>query len=158
MLYLLLQSSPNQNWILYVIVAAMIGYMVIRPLMRKKKDPLEKSPVTSSLAQQRSVERQMQNILVELSEMSRQITAQLDTRAAKLELLIKDADERIAKLQAGVPLSDAPSAPRPPTEPVVDPRYAEVYSLADQGRSATEIAAALNQPYGEIDLILKLRR
>jgi hypothetical protein len=158
MLHLLLQSSPSQNWILYGVVMFLIAYMVIRPMMKRKKDPLEKSAVPSSLAQQRSVERQMQNILVELSEMSRQITAQLDTRAAKLELLIKDADERIAKLQASVPVSDAPFAPRLPAEPVVDPRYAEVYSLADQGRSATEIAAALNQPYGEIDLILKLRR
>jgi len=38
------------------------------------------------------VERQMQSLLVELSEMSRQISAQLDTRSAKLELLIKEAD------------------------------------------------------------------
>ena len=41
----------------------------------------------------------MGNLLVELSEMARQVTAQLDTRTLKLETLLKDADQRIAALK-----------------------------------------------------------
>ena len=41
----------------------------------------------------------MQNVLVELSNMARQITSQLNTRAAKLELLLQEADQKIAQLQ-----------------------------------------------------------
>ena len=63
----------------------------------------------------------MSNLVVEMSEMARQITAQLDTRAAKLELLIKEADEKIARLGAsgestsgnGAPV-DANHGPRSP--------------------------------------------
>ena len=39
----------------------------------------------ASLASQCAVERDMSHLLVEMSEMARQITAQLDTRAAKFE-------------------------------------------------------------------------
>ncbi|HEX3357589.1 MAG TPA: hypothetical protein VHS31_11520, partial [Tepidisphaeraceae bacterium] len=132
----------------------------------KKKDPLEKAPF-SSLAQQRTVERQMQNLLVDLSEMARQMNAQIDTRAAKLEQLIKEADQRIALLgkQSGSsngshiepPAMPAPAASAPEIPMPVDPRHAEVYSLADLGQDAKEIAARLNRPSGEVELILALR-
>jgi hypothetical protein len=107
----------------------------------------------------------MSNLPVELSEMARQITAQLDTRAGKLELLIKEADEKIAALREATPpttaLPYAMPVEKPPadSEPAarVDPAHAEVYTLADQGRSAREIAAQLSRPDGEIELILALR-
>ena len=148
-----------------------VAYLLFRPKL-KKKDPLEKAPF-SGLAQQRSVERQMQSLLVDLSDMTRQMNAQIDTRAAKLEQLIKDADERIVslrRLQGEAPerptapltaprrrTAPAPSPVLPLSDPVaidLDPRHAEIYSLADQGRDARQIAAQLNQPSGEIELIL----
>jgi hypothetical protein len=156
--------DPTTRWLLMGAVALTIVYAVVRPMMRKK-DPLTRQQSPSSLSSQRAVEREMSNLLVELSEMARQITGQLDTRAAKLELLIKEADEKIARLGAstGAP-SPSPYAmtaekPRVEPEPQVqtDPAHAEVYSLADQGRSPREIAAQLSRPDGEIELILALR-
>src|SRR5262249_19581853 len=123
---------------------------------------------------------------VELSEMARQISAQLDTRAAKLELLIKEADEKIAALRgtnADAPsaftpppdasstiaptvhvdsaeqaaLSDIQEAPPAPTPQTADPRHAQVYAMADEGHSANDIARALHRPAGEVELILALR-
>ena len=44
----------------------------------------------------------MNNLLVELSEMARQVTAQLDTRTLKLETLLKEADEKIQLLKRSV--------------------------------------------------------
>ncbi len=38
-----------------------------------------------------------------------------------------------------------------------DARHRQVYALADQGRSAAEIARQIDRPYGEIELILALR-
>lgn len=93
---------PTDQTTTYVIMGGasiFIVYMMMRITKRKKKDPFETPFQARGLAQQRSVERQMENLLVELSEMSRQMTAQLDTRAAKLEALIQDADERIARLK-----------------------------------------------------------
>jgi len=153
---ILLDLDPVSKWAVIVLSIMTILYAVIRPMFRRK-DPLDKPPRFATLARQRSVEKQMQNVLVELSEMARQITAQIDTRAAKLEALIREADEKIATMKSNAP----PALPMPPPAnamPISDPRHAQVYALADQGRSSTEIAQQLHRPSGEIELILALRR
>ena len=161
-------TNDQQGWVALVIAMMAIGYLLFRPRF-KKKDPLEK-PAFGSLAAQRSVERQMQNLLVELSEMARQMNAQVDTRATRLQELIKQADERIAELKKvedeppePKDISAPPQAePEPPVEASspaaeLDPRHAEIYSLADQGKGAHEIATRLGRPSGEVELILALR-
>jgi hypothetical protein len=170
----LLDLDPTtMKWLVICLAIITILYATIRPFFRKK-DPLSKPPGYASLARQRSVEQQMQNVLVEMSEMTRQIAAQLDTRAAKLEALIREADEKIAALNASpiarsgsnpasggrnpvVPMSDPPP-PYSADQPILDPGHALVYALADKGRSMMEIAQELNRPSGEIELILALRR
>jgi hypothetical protein len=148
-------------------VVATLYVAIIRPFLKKKKDPLSRSPSSARLAQERSVERQMQNLLVELSEMARQISAQLDTRTAKLELLIREADEKIAALKSagvivptesgGEPVAETSAVVPTSSEVRVDPRHAEIYALADQGRRPVEIAQQLGRPSGEVELILALR-
>jgi hypothetical protein len=148
--------SP-QMWMVYAVAFLTIIYAVfLRPKMQKNKDPLSRP---SSLARQRTVEKQMETLLVELSAMARQITAQLDTRAAKLETLIQEADRKIAALRS-------PPSPMEPDHPaaagrdmpvIEDSRHAAVYELADVGLSAGQIAQRLNRPSGEIELILALR-
>jgi len=91
-----------------------IFYAVLRP-MRRRKDPLTK-PSSLSLAGQREVERQLTELIVELEKMARQMTAQLDTRAAKLELLIQEADVRLAALKC----SGESAAPLRPVQPASD--------------------------------------
>jgi hypothetical protein len=171
----LLDLDPATKWFIIALAILTIIYAAVRPLMRKK-DPLSKPAPLGSLSQQRSVEKQMQNVLVEMSEMARQITGQLDTRAAKLETLIRDADQRLAALKSaqGSPPSGLTPSPAMPgnlpspapggfpaeatEQPMIDPRHALVYALADQGRSCNDIAQELNRPSGEIELILALRR
>ncbi len=106
------QRWDTTTWILLCVAAMATMYVMYRS-RRRWKDPLSPKKIVPSAAlspaQQRAVERQMQELLVELSEMSRQITGQLDTRAAKLEILIRQADERIAKM-SGVEKIDTPSA------------------------------------------------
>jgi hypothetical protein len=178
-------SQDNAPYIILGLGAFVILYVVVRPMLRRKKDPFNKPFRARSLAQQRSVERQMESLLVELSEMTRQMTAQLDTRAAKLEALIHEADEKIARMQAlrqeqgaaddGTVAAlrktldaarTADESPRraaiepPPAAPardVVDPAHEQVYVLADEGKSVSEIATTLRRPSGEIELILALR-
>ncbi len=157
MLFLLdAKTDPTSFWAAICLATLTIIYIVIRPIIRKK-DPLKRSSAFTSLAQQRSVERQMQNVLVELSDMARQISSQLDTRAAKLEALIKDADEKISQLKSASLQTPVP-VPPPAIELPPDPRHADVYALADQGRAPPDIARQLNRPSGEIELILALRR
>jgi len=168
--------TPTTSWLAIGIGIATIVYVAfIRPLTHKKKDPLSHPQLGPSLARQRSVDRDMSNLLVELSEMARQMTAQLDTRAARLDALIREADEKIAMLRSlgsaggnslpqGVLIeaklleSDAiPMRAIDDAVPVVDPRHAEVYEMADGGHSAQDIAHQTGRPRGEIELILALR-
>ena len=180
-------DDAGKQWLAIGGALFLIVYFVIRPMGKRKQDPLDKMGTRSSpMATQRSVEREMSNLLVELSEMARQVTAQLDTRATKLELLMKEADEKIETLRALQPsappaASSSPPAPlspglrqsaaerealmqpleaplSPPPEPMIDPRHAEIYALADQGRTPVDIASRLGRPSGEIELILALRQ
>jgi hypothetical protein len=137
-----------------------------------------------ALSSQRRVETQMSDLLVELEKMARQMNAQLDTRAARIEELIRQADERLAMLnealgkEGGRSPRDYPrdessggaeleavkdeamevEEPPPPAPIPIDPRHAAVYRLADQGHTAGEIAREVGQPAGEVELILALRR
>ena len=176
----LLQSKPDQTAVWALMALGVLGLLyisIVRRLRAKKKDPLEHPPPRTSRSQQRAVERDMSNLLVELQEMSRRMTAGLDTRAAKLEMLIQEADERIEKLAALRSTSGAGStadsdplatlrmgaaapetAPRGAITPAApDPWHARVYDLADQGRSPREIAQQVGRPSGEVELILALR-
>ena len=154
-----LAANESMQWIVYAVGALTIAYVVLRPSFRKK-DPLAQSAPKLGMAQQRSVEREMSNLLVELSEMARQITGQLDTRSAKLESLMQEADKKIAELKK---LETMPQEPEikpldPKPQPIRDEaRYSAIYSLADAGHSVQEIAHQLDRPRGEVELILALR-
>src|SRR4051812_2764210 len=164
----LLAANEAMQWGVYAVGALTILFVVLRPSLRKK-DPLAKSNPKLSMAQQRSVEREMSNLLVELSEMARQVTAQLDTRTAKLEATMEDADKKIAELKRLMgTASSSPQARREPPEqepaassadssPAIDPRYSAIYTLADAGHSPQQIAHQLDRPRGEVELILALR-
>jgi hypothetical protein len=171
-------SLTQGQWGIVCVGALLVLYLLLRSNKRKRGDPLARSPGQATLSQQRNVERQMQNLLVELSEMARQITAQLDTRTTKLALMIDDADEKAAMLQrvidecravlATPPPAVAPVPPAPAStdvgfEPSLalanesDARHRQVYALADAGRSASDIAREIDRPHGEVELILALR-
>ena len=152
-------------WLLLGMAVLGVMYLTARP---RKKDPLARAaPPRASLAQQKALERDMQHVIVELSELTRQMSAQLETRAAKLELLIRDADERLAALaEANAAAVVVEAKPEPAAaEPVrnmrlvqdSEDRWNEVYHHADAGMSIGEICRTLNRPRGEIELILALR-
>src|SRR4051812_47980080 len=121
--HILLDILPDDKkpWAALAIGVAATAFVMFKPKRRFGtsagarggcRDPLEKPSSLGSLSQQRSVERQMQNLLVELSEMSRQISGQLDTRATKLELLIKEADEKLEQLRYASATASPPGAQR----------------------------------------------
>jgi hypothetical protein len=183
---LLMESVPTDwtPWLLAGVgmAALVLLIVVMRPAARRaepEEEPFTDDAKKPSLAKQRAVERDMSQLMTELSEMARQVSAQLDARSAKLERLMREADERITKLQAmhatstaasPLPRADATSARRldalepvavgatqSPAELHVNPQYAEVYALADAGEGAADIAARLGRPTGEVELILALR-
>lgn len=106
----------------------------------------------------------MQDLLLELEQLSREINSQVDTRLRALNLLIQEADQKIQELRIlqgddGRPLPgrNLPPAVEPNADATRD-RYARVYALAQQGRSVVEIAREMEMMTGEVELILALRR
>jgi len=114
----------------------------------------------------RRLQQSMQALLLELEGLSREINSQVDTRLRALNLLIQEADEKIAELRRLQGLSEGQgptSRPMPPPRQEPHPeatseRYAKVYSLAEKGHSVVEIATEMEMMTGEVELILALRR
>ncbi len=98
------QVAPGdwQQWVLIVGGFTLLGYFYLRSRGVRRRDPLSRAPkqvaTATDLARHRATERQLESLLVDLEQMSRQISAQLDTRAARLEALLAEADEKIAAL------------------------------------------------------------
>jgi len=102
--------------------------------------------------------------LVDVLDSAQRLAAQLDNKAERLEILIQQADERLARLEstgsaAADDLRDAIHEARRADEQIeLDPLTAEIHRLADEGRSPVEIARALDETTGKVQLVLALRR
>ena len=99
----------------------------------------------------------------EVEELVRQLAPELDERAARLERLIADADDRLARLEGAgrAPARRAEPEGRAAARMVIreegDPVTKRIYTLADDGMAAVEIARRVEQPTGKVELILALR-
>ena len=131
----------------------------------KRSTPLRDAPLPPAGSKEQ-MRRDLESLIAELEQLSRKISAEIDTRFAKLEAAMHDADRRIAALhrltlqQQGEPPAKTPQTPVDSPEPVSDrpeDRYALIYELADVGFSPVEIARDLGRTPGEVELILNLR-
>lgn len=120
-------------------------------------------PAFTSTASHDRLERMM----TDAEELTRRLAAVLDNKAAKIEVLIEQADDRLRALEEAhaqpAPIAPVPSpSPAPPNEPPaplsIDPLHRKVYDLADQGLTPVDIARQIDKPTGQIELILALRR
>ena len=147
----------------------LIYLMFLRPRGRRP-DPADRPPPRrDSLSAERQVERQMQSLMIELEQLSRRMGAQLDTKSAKLEQLIADADAKIGLLNAALAkakageITDVLTArpPRPADESDSGlaglDHHRQIYDLADRGEDVPAIARRTSRPAGEVELILALR-
>jgi len=112
-------------------------------------------------------------------ETAQRLMAQLDNKAERLEQLIEDADERLARLESqfdgcardsrgehviepkGAPADEKSASANTDAvkmrEPA-DPLARSIYQLADDGRNPVEIAQQLDEQIGKVELILALRQ
>lgn len=109
---------------------------------------------------------------VDAQDFTRQMAALLDTKAERLEALIADADDRLARLERAsgdhrTGAHDRPQdrssstgsdpAHRSQAAAEGDPLHQRVYRLSDDGLDAVQIARQTGRPTGQIELILALR-
>ncbi len=104
------------------------------------------------------IHRDLDELMVELQELSRRISAEIDTRFVKLEAAMRDADRRIAVLNRLTRQLGERMAAESNGAAGQDARHAIIYELADAGFTPVEIAKDLGRTPGEVELILNLRR
>lgn len=169
------RSAPSISQSIMV-VAAVIGLtlIVISRLRRSRKTTPSSADYLRELQEISRKEStspvgDVEEVMVQLDEMARRIHGRLDMKLATLEMLIRDADQRIEKLSSVLqPHSPPPKvdvtigAESPETEPksrkAIDAVQASIFQLADGGYSALQIAKETGRTIGEVDLILALRR
>ncbi|UCD27356.1 MAG: hypothetical protein JSV03_09510 [Planctomycetota bacterium] len=129
---------------------------------RKRNRELERDSqirkAAAPVSAESNITRDLEDLLVELQELSRRISADIDTKFAKLEAAIRDADRRIAVLnrldrhmvdETSVNSQEAGDH---------EARHAVIYELADAGFTPVQIAKDLGKSPGEVELILNLRK
>lgn len=123
------------------------------------------------IEEEQGAKRNLEQVMLELDQLSRQIHGRIDTKLARLEIVIRDADQRIEQL-SGLIETIRSEVPRPGVAADLgashqtsedpsgqeDPRHTEVYRLADRGLSPVDIARTVGRTAGEIELILALRK
>jgi hypothetical protein len=170
---------------LMVLGLIMIAFTLGRALRRRRRAALRASEETlqtarsapargaasaASAAPAAQAREMCEAMIADLARTAREVNAQLETRIRVLECLIRQADERIARLggtagdepqrapaDGAAPPSAPRSAPSAP-EPVEEARHAPVYRLAEEGLSVREIAQRTGLGQGEVELLLNLRR
>lgn len=98
----------------------------------------------------------LDEMMVNAEELARRLAAHLDNKAMRLEALLDEAKATIERLEslsaAASRQGDAPDGVDAP-----DPIVRNIYRLADEGRAPLEIAQALDEQVGKVELVLALR-
>jgi len=130
--------------------------------------------VRSRLERGRTEEDRIGELMVDAEELARRLAGLLDSKAERVERLLDRAEARLAELetrertlgQRGEPrvggrieteVEDEEEAPAVVVRGLDDPVATDVYRLADSGKSPVEIARALGEHTGKVELILALR-
>jgi hypothetical protein len=173
---------------LLIVAIVLLGFLLVARAMRRGgKDARERGgpAARGSSREQRSTStaRDVEQVMLELDQLARQVHGKLDTRFAKLETIIRDADDRIDRLSRlvresrgqttldvmiaddelappGNPVREQTSTSRDPTllTPHGEQKRAAIYGLADEGLEPLDIAQRVGRTTGEVELILSLRK
>ncbi len=165
--------SPLQIVMLVLGVGGVTVVMISTRRRIRNSQRLPRTPTKqryAELEKQARAGRSLEQVMLELDQLARQVHGRIDTQLAKLEAIIRNADQRIDKLSRLVRAADGeptldvtadcedPHAAPLAASKVEDSRDEPVFRLADSGRSPIDIARQIGKTTGEIELILALRK
>lgn len=162
--------------LLLFLAAVVVALLAVRRLVAQRTEAggpaMRVRPDSGGEAEPRERARadQMAAVTRDARELVQHLAAELDAKAERIEGLIREAERVIARLEglqriervdgpadpAAVAIAEAKPAAADGGGP--DPVTRRVYELADQGKTPVEIAMALGQQTGQVELILALRR
>jgi hypothetical protein len=147
---------------------ALVGLLfvaVVLPRLRRRRPAASEGLGTFDPAR-RDPRHELENLLNDIQDLSREQIARLDTKIRMLNQLLVECDQKKRELEELIRRSGAsapapgmpdPAPPAPPARPA-NPLHEQVYALQDSGRELQEICGATGLEKGEVELILGLRR
>src|SRR5579883_2408845 len=153
------KSTTATVWILLIIAALFVA--VILPRLRRRK-PGAAETLGSFGASSGGAREELERLLTEIQDLSREHIARLDTKIRMLNQLLLECDQKKRELEdllarAGGPAAAPADPASPPTRPP-NPLHSQVYSLQDSGKEILDICSATGLEKGEVELILGLRK
>jgi len=137
----------------YVLLFAGVVILVFTLLRRRRQGSLDVRPLGSFDADGRDPRQELEHLLIEIQDLSRDHIARLDSKIRLLNQLLLDCDKKKAELEALLGKSTSPAHASRPSNPLHD----QVYGLRDAGQDVAAICRATGLEKGEVELILGLR-
>lgn len=152
------KSTSATVWIVLIISALFVA--VVLPRLRRRKDGAQET-LGSFGASAGGAREELERLLTEIQDLSREHIARLDTKIRMLNQLLLECDQKKRELEdvlgrAGG-AAPAPLAPTAPPSRPANPLHSQVYTLQDSGKELLDICAATGLEKGEVELILGLR-
>src|SRR5689334_18256063 len=136
-------ASPTTSVVLIVLVVAALFIAVVLPRLRRKQDgPREVLGSFGSSAG--GAREELERLLTEIQDLSREHIARLDTKIRMLNQLLLECDQKKRNLEAllgKAPAAETAAKPAPPGR-ASNPLHDQVYSLQDSGKEVLDICAA----------------
>ena len=166
---LLIDLDPKVTDLLLPVGLLLITMALMAALYRNRQRSSNQTTAREQLEQlnqKKGMRRDLESLMVEIEQFAKRFSAQLDAKTIHLEKLIRDAESRIAQLNAlltdtrhtpnGTKSTGSPSTGTEMPE-AKDPFVSRIHELADEGLSPLDIARKLDEHPGKIELILALR-
>jgi hypothetical protein len=138
-----------------LLVAALFVAVVLPRLRRRRGEPRETLGSFGSSAG--GAREELERLLTEIQDLSREHIARLDTKIRMLNQLLLECDQKKRELEALLGKTGE-AAEKSPSPRAPNPLHDQVYSLQDSGKEVLDICAATGLEKGEVELILGLRK
>ncbi|QQE10554.1 hypothetical protein JD969_13715 [Planctomycetota bacterium] len=185
------ETFTNALLILAIILIIASLMMGIRKRKMKASSHVTAQEHLDRLKNKHAVKNDLESLMVEIEELGKRLSHQIDAKTIAMERLLDEAELRIAQLNqlveqnqaimeqqqqvgaasvkkvdgvaeaeqmvSGTDRDEIEATPMVSRQEVVLTDHAKIYQMADEGQSAQQIAAAMNEHIGKIELILALR-
>jgi hypothetical protein len=149
----MLPFSQDTAWLILIIAAMFVAIMLLR-MRRRQSAPT--APLGSFGGSAVEPRKEIERLLADVQDLSREQIARLDTKIRMLRQLLLDCDQKKQELETLLGKTTEPTAPSSPRTP--NPLHDQVYTLQDSGRDLLEICGSTGLEKGEVELILGLRK
>ena len=149
------KSLTGVIWVVLIVAALFVA--VVLPRLRRRRDGPQETLGTFG-ASAGGAREELERLLTEIQDLSREHIARLDTKIRMLNQLLLECDQKKRELESLLGRAPAQAgAEKPAPVRAVNPLHDQVYTLKDSGKELLDICAATGLEKGEVELILGLR-